>query len=119
MVFFIDEISRKYYYVPILLGRISLFILRLHRSQDESTQLALLSCISSIIQVLGDAVTEAIAAQDDDGGVVQEVGVGVVAESRLAPRLFHLIVTVEALSRSANVQRRANETLSQLAQAEV
>jgi len=71
-------------------------------SQDESTQLALLSCVSSLIHVLGDAV-------------LQVLGVDSFA---LTPRLFHIAVTVEALTRSPGVKRRANETLSRLAQAE-
>ena len=64
--------------------------------------MALLSCVTSLIGVLGNAVSES--------------GVDSFA---LAPRLFHLAVTVEALTRSSSVKREANETLSRLAVAEV
>ena len=64
--------------------------------------MALLSCVTSLIGVLGDAVSGSSADS-----------------SALAPRLFHLAVTVEALTRSSNVKREANETLSRLAAAEV
>lgn len=77
-------------------------------SQDESTQLGLLSCVSSFIKVLGDAVAE--------GAVGDAVSVG--EGLQLAPRLFYLTVTAEALSRSSRVKQEANNTLSLLAEAE-
>jgi len=69
-------------------------------SQDEETQIGLLSCVSSFIQVLGDSVSEGDA------------------ETVLAPRLFHLVVTAEALSQSPRVRQEADVTLRLLADAE-